>query len=63
MIQTITGSQYMQFIKKYLGSLFFSSRLYWTLAGIASLFAVSFLVPGLFLFIKIAFVVFVALVI
>src|SRR5688572_24548518 len=53
----------LNLIKKYLTSLFFSSRFYWTLAAIACLFALSFLVPAMFVFIKILFYLFVTLVV
>jgi len=53
----------LKLISKYLTSLFFSSRLYWTLAGIACLFALAFLIPALYPFIKIIFGLFVVLVI
>jgi uncharacterized protein (DUF58 family) len=52
----------MKFINKYLGSLFFSSRFYWTLAAITALFTVSFLLPFLFIIAKLVFFVFCALV-
>jgi uncharacterized protein (DUF58 family) len=50
------------FIARYLTSLFFSSRFYWSLALIACMFALAFLVPGLLFVIRILFFVFVALV-
>jgi uncharacterized protein (DUF58 family) len=53
----------LKIINTYLASLFFSSRFYWSLAIIACLFALAFLVPGLLFVIRLLFFVFVALVV
>src|SRR5688500_3288258 len=50
-------------IKKYLTSLFFSALFYRVLATIAALFAFAFFVPAMFLFIRILFWLFVAVVV
>jgi uncharacterized protein (DUF58 family) len=52
----------LKIINTYLASLFFSSRFYWSLAIIACLFALAFLVPGLLFLIRLLFFLFVALV-
>src|SRR5687767_13789514 len=52
----------MPFVNRYLTSLFFSTRFYWSLAIIACLFALAFLLPPLFIVMKFLFFLFVALV-
>ncbi|RYY30148.1 MAG: DUF58 domain-containing protein [Chitinophagaceae bacterium] len=49
-------------IKKYLTALFFSSWFYRVLAIIAGLFALAFMLPGMFVFIRIVFWLFIAVV-
>jgi uncharacterized protein (DUF58 family) len=50
-------------IKKYLTALFFSSRLYWGLAALACLFAISFLLPAIYFIIKFLFIAFIVTVV